>query len=178
MQNCSKIYWTLRAYGEAHSEHDANQALLRTSMPGSWLHLWSSGQSSWLQIQRSGLDYRRCQIFWEAVGLEWCPLSLVSITKELLGRDSSGSGLQSREYGRRFSSRWPRGALHPQKLALTSPTNGGLSVGIVRSRTQAMGFSFVFLSTHLKFIDIRHRKIGFTSCDQYLLEHRCVCTAY
>jgi UbiD family decarboxylase len=27
--------------------------------------------------------------------------------------------------------------LYPQKLALTSPTSGGRSVGIVRSRTQA-----------------------------------------
>jgi hypothetical protein len=28
--------------------------------------------------------------------------------------------------------------LYPQKLALTSPTNGGRSVGMVCSRTQAM----------------------------------------
>ena len=32
--------------------------------------------------------------------------------------------------------------LYPQKLALTSPTGGGLSVGIVRSRTKATEFSF------------------------------------
>jgi hypothetical protein len=31
--------------------------------------------------------------------------------------------------------------LYPQKLALTSPTGGGRSVGIVRSRTKAMEFS-------------------------------------
>jgi hypothetical protein len=30
--------------------------------------------------------------------------------------------------------------LYPQELALTSPTSGGLSVGIVRSRTQAREF--------------------------------------
>jgi hypothetical protein len=35
--------------------------------------LWSRGQSSWLQIQRSGLDSRRQQIFWEVVGLERGP---------------------------------------------------------------------------------------------------------
>jgi hypothetical protein len=52
------------------------------------------------------------------------------------------SGLESREYGRRDQSRWPRGTLYPQKLALTSPTSGGCSVGLVRSRTQATGFSF------------------------------------
>jgi hypothetical protein len=34
--------------------------------------------------------------------------------------------------------------LYPQKLALTSPTGGGRSVGIVRSRTKAMEFSFSF----------------------------------
>jgi hypothetical protein len=55
--------------------------------------LWSSSQSSWLQIQRSGFDSRRYQIFWEVVGPERGPLSLVSITEELLGRKSSGSGV-------------------------------------------------------------------------------------
>jgi hypothetical protein len=33
------------------------------------------------------------------VGLERGPLSLVSATEELLGRKSSGSGLESQEYG-------------------------------------------------------------------------------
>jgi hypothetical protein len=35
------------------------------------------------------------------VGLERGPLSLVSTTEELLGRKSSGSGLEIREYGLR-----------------------------------------------------------------------------
>jgi hypothetical protein len=62
---------------------------------------WSSGQSSWLQIQRSGMDSRHYQIFWEVVGLERGPLSLASTTEELLGRKSSGFCLENREYGRR-----------------------------------------------------------------------------
>jgi hypothetical protein len=37
-------------------------------------------------------------------------------------------------------------AINPQKLALTSPTGGGRSVGIVRSRTKAMEFSFSLLA--------------------------------
>jgi hypothetical protein len=45
-------------------------------------------------------------------------------------------GLENREYGRRDPSCWPRGTLYLQKLALTSPTSGGLSVGIFRSRTK------------------------------------------
>jgi hypothetical protein len=48
------------------------------------------------------------------VGLERDPLMLVSTNEELLERKSSGSGLESREYGRRGPSRWPR-ALSPQK---------------------------------------------------------------
>ena len=35
--------------------------------------------------------------------------------------------------------------LYPQKLALTSPTGGGRSVGIVRSRTKATEFSLVLV---------------------------------
>jgi hypothetical protein len=38
--------------------------------------------------------------------------------------------------------RWPRNTLYPQKLALTSPTSGGRSVGTVRSRTKTTEFSF------------------------------------
>jgi hypothetical protein len=55
---------------------------------------------------------------------------------------SNGSCLENREYGRRDPSRRPRGTLYPRKLAITSPTSGGLSVGIVRSWTQTMEFFF------------------------------------
>jgi hypothetical protein len=79
------------------------------------------------------------------VGLERGPLSLLSTTDELLGRKSSGSGLENREYGRRNPSCWPRGTLYPQTFALTSPTTGGRSVGIVCSRSQATGFSLVLV---------------------------------
>jgi hypothetical protein len=47
--------------------------------------LWSSGQSSWLQIRRPGFDSRHYQKK-EVVGLERGPLSLVSTTEELLDR--------------------------------------------------------------------------------------------
>jgi hypothetical protein len=39
------------------------------------------------------------------VGLERAPLSLMSTIEELLGRKSSGSGLENREYGRKDESR-------------------------------------------------------------------------
>jgi hypothetical protein len=50
------------------------------------------------------------------------------------------AGPESRKYGGRDPSPWLRGNLYPQKLAVTSPTSGGLSVDIIRSRTQVMEF--------------------------------------
>jgi hypothetical protein len=47
-----------------------------------WSPLWPSSQSSWLLIQRFGFDSLPYQIFWDAVGLERGPLSLVSTTEE------------------------------------------------------------------------------------------------
>jgi hypothetical protein len=76
------------------------------------------------------------------VSLERGPLSLVSTIEELLGRKSSCSGLENRECGRKDPSRRSRGSLYPQKLALTLPTSGGRSVGIVGSRTEATVFIF------------------------------------
>jgi hypothetical protein len=35
-----------------------------------WPPLWSSGQGSWVQMQRFGVNSRRYQIFWEIVDLE------------------------------------------------------------------------------------------------------------
>jgi hypothetical protein len=120
------------------------------------LPLWSSGQSSWQQIQRSGYDSRRYQIFWEIVSLERGPLSLVSTTEELLGRKNSGSGLEIREYGSRETSGWPRGTtLYPQNLALSSRTSGGRSVGIVGSLTQATEFSLVSVPFTQEFLSPR-----------------------
>jgi hypothetical protein len=71
------------------------------------------------------------------VGLEQGPLSLVSTTEELLGRKSSCSGLENRDYGCRESitlTTW-----HPLSTSwhLSSSTSGG------RSRTQATEVSFI-----------------------------------
>jgi hypothetical protein len=71
------------------------------------------------------------------VGLERGPLSLLSAIEELRERKNSGSGLQNREYRRRDPLCLPRNTLYSQNLALTSPTSGSRSVGIVLSRTKA-----------------------------------------
>jgi hypothetical protein len=75
------------------------------------------------------------------VGLERGPLSLVSTIEELLGRKSSGSGLENLNYGRRGSvTLTMRHHLSAKKLTVTSPTSGGRSVCIVFSWTQATEF--------------------------------------
>jgi hypothetical protein len=76
------------------------------------------------------------------MGMGRGPLSFVGTIKELLEGNSTGSGLENRDYGRTDSSRRPRGTLYPQKLTLTSLTSCGRSVGIVRKRTQATEFFF------------------------------------
>jgi hypothetical protein len=54
--------------------------------------LWSSAQSCWLQIQGARVRFPGgTRFFWEVVGLERGPLSLVRIKEELLEWKSSGS---------------------------------------------------------------------------------------
>jgi hypothetical protein len=86
------------------------------------------------------------------VGLERGPLSLVSTIEEQLGRNSSGLGLENREYGHGDPLRWPRDTLYRQKLALTSPTSGGRSVDIFRLRAKATEY---FNDTNSKKIVLR-----------------------
>jgi hypothetical protein len=65
-------------------------------------------------------------------------------------KKSTGSGLESREYGRRDPLCWPHDILYQKKLTLTSPTSGGRSVSIIRSRTEAT-YLFIYLFIYFKF---------------------------
>jgi hypothetical protein len=75
------------------------------------IHIWI-GQDSWVcretrlrvNDKAIGFDSRPYQIFWEVVGLERGPLSLVRTIEELLERKSSGFGLENRDYCRRGSA--------------------------------------------------------------------------
>jgi hypothetical protein len=104
--------------------------------------LCPSGQSSWLQFQRSGFDSRRYQIFWE-VSLERGPLSLVSTIEELFERKSSGSSVWEREYGRKDPSRWARDALYAQILG-TNFADKRRSLGRYSSRGLRPRFFYLF----------------------------------
>jgi hypothetical protein len=77
------------------------------------------------------------------VGLERGALSLVSTTEELLDRKVAAPvyKIENTTLGIRHVDHVAPSNL--QKLAITSPTSGVRSVGIVRSRTQTMEFSLV-----------------------------------
>jgi hypothetical protein len=79
---------------------------------------------------------------WEVVGLKRGPLSLVKIIEELLDGKVAAPVLKAEINCRGDPLRWPRDTLYPQKLALTSPTRGGRSVGIVRLWTKKKPRSF------------------------------------
>jgi hypothetical protein len=90
------------------------------------------------------------------VSLQRGPLNLVKIIEGQHESKSSGSGQENRINGRGDPLRWPRDTLYPQKLALTLPTSGGRSVGVVCLRTKGHGgFLYLWLVTY--------RQLNFTS---------------
>jgi len=104
--------------------------------------LWSSGQSFWLQIQRSRVRSPALPDFLSSSGsgTGWASWGQL---RSYLNEKSSGS----RSRKQRLTAVGNRCADHvtpldPRKLALTSPTGGGRSVGIVRVRTKATEFFF------------------------------------
>jgi hypothetical protein len=103
-------------------------------------HLWSSGQSSWLQIRRPGFDSRHYQK--KVMGPERGPLSLVSTTEELLDRKVAAPVSKTENTAVGICHADHVAPSVSKTLAMTSPTSGGRSVGIVRSRTQTMEFLF------------------------------------
>ena len=116
-----------------------------------------------------GFDSRRCQIFLSSSGsgtgfysASWASWGQL---RSYLNKKSSGS----RSRKQRLTAVGTRCAdhvtpLYPQKLALNSPTGGGRSVGIVRSRTKATEFSFSFLATKGK---MTHVHTSFHRLRQY-----------
>jgi hypothetical protein len=82
----------------------------------------------------------------KVVGVEQGPLSLVSTTEELLDRKVAAPVYKTENTAVRIRHADHVAPSICKKLAITSPTRGGRSVGIVRSRTQTMEFSLVLFT--------------------------------
>jgi hypothetical protein len=95
------------------------------------------------------------------VGLERGPLSLVRTIEELLERKVAAPVYETEINGLGDSLRRLRDTLYPLKLALTSPTSGGRSVGIVRWRTKAPEFFFNCLAFYVTVGTIHQHIRGF-----------------
>jgi hypothetical protein len=108
---CSRCYTLKLEFGGAVIILQRTPAQL----PGYMMAKPRQSTDLWLQIQRPGFDSRRYQIFWEVVGLERGPLSLMSSIEELFERKIRGVSLEIREYGRTDPSRWQRDTLYSQK---------------------------------------------------------------
>ena len=105
--------------------------------------LWSSGQSFWLQIQWSRVRFPALPDFLSSSGSGTGFTQPREVNWGATWIKSSGSGPEKQ----RLTAVGIRCAdyvtpLYPQKLALTSPTGGGRSVGIVRSRTKGTDFFY------------------------------------
>jgi hypothetical protein len=77
------------------------------------------------------------------VGLERGPLSLVGTTEELLDRKVATPVYKTENTAVCICHADHVASSIRKKLAITSPTSSGRSVGIVRSRTQTMEFKYV-----------------------------------
>ena len=108
-----------------------------------WPPLWSSGQSFWLQIQRSRARFPALPDFLSSSGSGTGSTQPREVNWGATWIKSSGSGSENRVTAVGIRCADHVTPLYPQKLALTSPTGGGRSVGIVRSRTKATEFFFL-----------------------------------
>jgi hypothetical protein len=85
----AKLHQDMNSVSEQRTKYSSKRKMATASVIR-----WSE---FWLQIQRSGFDSRRYQIFREVVSLERGPLSLMSTIEELSGRNTSGFGLEKRD---------------------------------------------------------------------------------
>ena len=111
--------------------------------------LWSSGQSLWLQIQRSRVRFPALPDFLSSSGSRTGSTQPREVNWGATWiKKCSGPGPENRltAVGIRCADHVT--PFYPQKLALTSPTGGGHSVGIVRSRTKATEFFLISTQGH------------------------------
>jgi hypothetical protein len=113
----------------------------------------------------------------KVVGLERGPLSLVSTTEKLLDRKVAATvyKIENTAVGIRHADHVAPSIC--KKLAIASPTSGGRSLGIIRSRTQTMEFSFSLVNNINGFSGLFFKIQFFNSVDSRWgsLDRRSAC---
>ena len=111
-----------------------------------WVYICMTGGNVLLQLKQSHYSPWRFQeveapIFQESKHIKMVRLSALRTCRLYLPGIIPGTHLLLTAVGIRCANHVT--PLYPQKLALTSPTGGGRSVGIVRSRTKATEFKLI-----------------------------------
>jgi hypothetical protein len=101
--------------------------------------LWSSGQSSWLQIQRSRVRFPALQDFLSSSGSGMGSLSPMSTTEELFGRNNCSSSLETRKYS--------HNTLYPQKSGTNFANKWWSLSRLFYSSTKATEFFILVFSS-------------------------------
>jgi hypothetical protein len=94
--------------------------------------------------------------FSDVVGLEWGPFSLMKITEKLLGRNSSGSGLENRDHRPQGSAALTMQHPLPAKVGTNLNGRGGRLVGTVRLWVNSHEVHLFFICHHVCMIASMH----------------------
>jgi hypothetical protein len=106
-----KLSWKVRKFNTRKQINDIKN--FTQMVPGFWTLCGLVVSVPGYRSRGPGFDSRCYQIFWEVVGLERGPLSLVRIIEELLEWEISGSGQENRINDRGDLLRRPRDTLYP-----------------------------------------------------------------
>jgi hypothetical protein len=118
------------------------QSICKGHLDSYTLPLCSSGQSSWLQIQRSRVRFPALSDFLRSSGSGSGSTQPHEDNRSYLNGKVAAMGLENRDYGCGDTLRWPSDTVYQLKLVLTSPTGCGRPVGIVRLRTKTTDFLY------------------------------------
>jgi hypothetical protein len=157
--------------------------------------------SSWLQIQRSRVRFPALPDFLRRSGFGTESTQPRGDNRGGTWKKISGSGLENQKLmavgifllWKKYSKykkglgnahpscsrvsllRWPRDTLYPLKLALTSPTSGGRSVGIhvVHWRTKAPEYLLCVITLYVK---VKYWKGGEGTLPNYPVNSMLVCS--
>jgi hypothetical protein len=135
----------VRVFGEANSKSHLVKELAKGKSVSLWMQILKNSMFTaavFLDIEKAFDIKWHYGLLYKLSGTEISAACIIMLTFFITARTFKVSvedeaGIENRDYGCSGSATLTM--RHPQKLTLTSPTSGGRSEGIVRSRTKATG---------------------------------------